>query len=112
MPSLLLLLSIISLEDKPIFNITIPAKFQSYLNAEKPILGVIRGEVAGLITNNNLGWISSPDNTVEIANTMFEIVTSKPEILFEKTQNANNLMKYQFNRESIIQKFTDIVFSL
>jgi glycosyltransferase involved in cell wall biosynthesis len=102
---------IISLEDKPIFNITVPAKFQSYLNAEKPILGVIRGEVAELIKNNNLGWISSPDNTEEIADTMFEILTSKPESLIEKTHNANNLLNGQFNRERIIQKFTNIVFS-
>jgi glycosyltransferase involved in cell wall biosynthesis len=102
---------IISLEDKPIFNITIPAKFQSYLNAEKPILGVIGGDVAELIKNNDLGWISSPDNIEEIASTMLEIVSSKPEILFEKTRNANTLSNDQFNRERIIQKFTDIVFS-
>ncbi len=102
---------IISLEDKPIFNLTIPAKFQSYLNAEKPILGVIKGEVAELIKNNNLGWISSPEDIDEIANTMLDIVLSIPEIFFEKTQNANNLLKEQFNREIIIQKFTDIAFN-
>jgi glycosyltransferase involved in cell wall biosynthesis len=102
---------VISLEDKPIFNLTIPAKFQSYLNAEKPIFGVIKGEVEVLIKNYNLGWISSPNDINEIANTMLNIVLSKPEILSEKTLNANNLLKDQFNREKIIQKFTNIVFS-
>ena len=102
---------IISLEDEPIFNLTIPAKFQSYLNAEKPIFGIIKGEVADLISKYNLGWISSPNNIEEIANSMLEIVSSKPEILLEKTRNANNLLKDQFNRERIIQKLTDIVFN-
>jgi glycosyltransferase involved in cell wall biosynthesis len=102
---------IISLEDRPIFNLTIPAKFQSYLNAEKPILGIIGGEVAELITNYNLGWVSSPNNIKEIANLLLQIVTSKPEIFFQKVQNANNLLNDQFNREKIIQKFTDIIFS-
>jgi glycosyltransferase involved in cell wall biosynthesis len=101
---------IISLEDKPIFNLTIPAKFQSYINAEKPIFGVIRGEVAEIIGKYNLGWVSSPDDIEEIANSMLNIVLCNPKILFEKTRNANNLLMEQYNREKIIRRFTDIVF--
>lgn len=102
---------IIALENQPIFNLTIPAKFQSYLNAEKPIFGVISGEVANLISNFNLGWVASPDNIQEIANSFQEISSCKPEILIEKTRNTNILLEDQFNREKIIQEFTDLVFN-
>ncbi len=101
---------IIALENQPIFNLTIPAKFQSYLNADKPIFGIIGGEVANLIVKYNLGWIAPPDSISEIAGIFEEIVSCKPEILIKKTQNTNILLEDQFNREKIIQKFTDMVF--
>ncbi|MCX6306291.1 MAG: glycosyltransferase family 4 protein [Bacteroidetes bacterium] len=102
---------LISLENRPIYNLTIPAKFQSYLNAEKPIFGVIGGEVASLITNYDLGWVSSPDNIREIANSFQEITSCSQEILVEKTRNANTLLVTQFNKEEIIQKLTALVFN-
>ena len=102
---------IIALENQPIFNLTIPAKFQSYLNADKPIFGIISGEVANFIVKYNLGWIAPPDSITEIAGIFEEIVSCKPEILIGKTQNTNILLEDQFNREKIIQKFTDMVFN-
>lgn len=101
---------IISLENQPVFNLTIPAKFQSYLKAEKPIFGIICGEVASLITKYNLGWIASPDNITEIAHLFHEIINSKPEIFIEKTKNTNMLLEDQFSRKKSIQKFTELVF--
>jgi glycosyltransferase involved in cell wall biosynthesis len=102
---------IIALENQPIFNLTIPAKFQSYLNADKPIFGIINGEVANLIVKYNLGWIASPDCIPDIADIFKEIVSCKPEILVGKIQNTNSLLEEQFNREKIMQKFTDMVFN-
>lgn len=102
---------IIALENQPIFNLTIPAKFQAYLNADKPIFGIISGEVANFIVKYNLGWIAPPDSIPEIAGIFEEIVSCKPEILIGKTQNTNILLEDQFNREMIIQKFTDMVFN-
>ncbi len=101
---------IIALENKPIYNWTIPAKFQSYLNAEKPIFGVMGGEVTNLIYEYNLGWTASPDNIQEIANSFQEIASCKSEILIEKTKNAHILMEGQFNRNKIIKRITDLVF--
>ena len=101
---------IISLDNKPIFNVTIPAKFQSYLNSEKPIFGVIQGEVASLIRNNNLGWVVSPDNIEEIAKAFLEISNCQPETFNEKAFNANILLDTEFNREKIIHDFTKIIF--
>ena len=45
---------IISLIDSPIFELTIPSKFQAYLATEKPIMGTINGEVSTLIENNKI----------------------------------------------------------
>lgn len=102
---------IISLENQPIFNLTIPAKFQSYLNAEKPIFGILSGEVANFIKNYNLGWVAPPENIIEIANIFQEIIACKPEIYIDKIKNTSILLEDQFNRLKTIQKLTDLVFS-
>lgn len=101
---------LISLENQPIFNLTIPAKFQSYLNAEKPIYGILNGEVANLINTYKLGWVASPDNIQEIASTFSEITNCNHATLLEKTKNTNKLLEEQFNRDKIIQKITGLVF--
>jgi glycosyltransferase involved in cell wall biosynthesis len=102
---------LIALENRPIYNLTIPAKFQSYLNAGKPIFGIIGGEVASLITNFNLGWVAAPENIPEIAGSFQEITSCSGEVLLAKTTNAGKLLDDQFNRNNIIQKFTDLVFN-
>jgi glycosyltransferase involved in cell wall biosynthesis len=100
---------LISLENKPIFNLTIPAKFQSYLNAEKPMFGIIGGEVAGLITGNSLGWVAAPDDLQDIARAFADISRCTSETLHAKTANARSLLAEKFNRETLIRQITDIV---
>jgi uncharacterized membrane protein required for colicin V production len=46
---------IISLMDKPIFSLTVPAKLQTYISAKKPILSIINGETSDIVNYNNLG---------------------------------------------------------
>ncbi|NOX15531.1 MAG: glycosyltransferase family 4 protein, partial [Epsilonproteobacteria bacterium] len=46
---------IVSLLNKPIFTVTVPAKTQTYIAANKPILGIINGDGADIIRENNLG---------------------------------------------------------
>lgn len=102
---------IIALENQPIFNLTIPAKFQSYLSAKKPIFGVMEGNVADIIVKHNLGWVASPDSIADIAYLFQKIACSNSEILFEKTQNMEDLLKDHYNRESLIRIITNLVFS-
>ena len=102
---------IVSLENSPIYNLTIPAKFQSYLNAEKPIFGIINGETANLINNYSLGWVASPDSISKIASLFLEIASSNFDILDTKTKNASILLEEQFNRNKIIKTFTELVFN-
>ncbi len=102
---------VISLKDQPIFNLTIPAKFQSYLNAKKPIFGVIKGEVSNIINEYNIGWTVDPVSPEKIADSFNTIVLSSSEIILEKITNTSLLLEDSFNREKTIQKFTDLVFN-
>ena len=57
---------IISLTEK--FDLTIPAKFQSYIAAGRPVFGIIRGDTAKLIEENDIGITADPANIELIAN--------------------------------------------
>ena len=50
---------LVSLKAQPIWSMTIPSKVQSYMAAGRPVLGMIDGEGARVITESGSGW-SSP----------------------------------------------------
>lgn len=59
--------SVLSLSSNKLISLTIPAKFQTYLAAGKPILAVANGEVKSLVESKDLGFVADPDDIDEIA---------------------------------------------
>jgi glycosyltransferase involved in cell wall biosynthesis len=53
---------LVTLEDKPYANMTIPGKVQSYMAVGKPIIGAINGSCANFIINNDIGFVSPSEN--------------------------------------------------
>ena len=47
---------LVTLEDKPYANMTIPGKVQSYMAAGKAVVGVANGSCASFILNNGIGY--------------------------------------------------------
>ena len=99
---------IVSLIDKPIFSVTVPAKTQTYIAAKKPILAMINGDAAEIISDNNLGYVASPNNIEEIKKIFIEAIESDTEKINSFTKNCDALTKSTFNRDVIIQKLLDL----
>jgi len=97
---------IVSLIDKPIFSVTVPAKTQTYIAAKKPILAIINGDVADIVNDNNLGVCADPSNKGLIKEA-FEKCIDMPEN--EKSKfiiNNTKLLETTFNKDSIINNLT------
>jgi len=97
---------IVSLIDKPIFSVTIPAKTQTYIAAKKPILAIINGDVADIVNDNNLGVCADPSNEGLIKEA-FEKCIDMPEN--EKSKfiiNNTKLLETTFNKDSVINNLT------
>ena len=97
---------IVSLIDKPIFSVTVPAKTQTYIAAKKPILAIINGDVADIVNDNNLGVCADPSNEGLIKEA-FEKCIDMPEN--EKSKfiiNNTKLLETTFNKDSIINNLT------
>ena len=87
---------IISLIDKDTFNLTVPAKFQAYLGAEKPIFGIINGETSKLINDFKLGYTAVADNITDIKDKIK---------LFQLRFEESSLNTFTVNNKKIINKY-------
>jgi glycosyltransferase involved in cell wall biosynthesis len=103
---------IISLIDKPIFSLTVPAKFQAYLLSGKPIYCIMKGETKDLILENNIGFSADPNSIKDIKEGFerFLNISEKDIGLFKR--NAAMLLESEFNRDKIIKKMTEEIFVL
>lgn len=97
---------IISLVDKPVFDLTIPSKFQAYISIGKPLLGIINGETARLINENNIGHCASPGSLDEIAAAFEKLYKMRKEDLQALGERAKVLSKTEFDRTTLINKLT------
>ncbi len=100
---------IVSLVDKPIFSLTVPAKIQTYIAAKKPILAILNGDAAEIVKDNNLGYYAQPNNTDEIKDIFKKAIDTPKEEIEKFTQNCETLTKNIFNKEKIIDNMLNLL---
>ncbi|MFA7186076.1 MAG: glycosyltransferase family 4 protein, partial [Victivallales bacterium] len=101
---------IISLIDKPIFSLTVPAKFQAYLTADKPIFCIMNGEVAETVEKHKIGIVSKPDDIGDIKKG-FEHFINLDEASFRGIEkNMKKLLEEDYDFDKIMETFTSKIF--
>ena len=103
---------IISLVDEPIFALTVPGKFQAYLAADKPIYCVMNGEVAALVSDHELGYISKPDSIEEIKKGFEAFLNMPRDVMDTFRSNMKILLEKDYDRDKIIQQKTEEIMRL
>ena len=94
---------IISLKSE--FAMTLPAKFQAYIAAGRPLLGILGGDTADLIRQHHLGL--SCDPTPDAIRDAFKAYLETPQAtLHQWGENALALSQSAFNRDHIIDQMT------
>lgn len=97
---------VISLTSKPIFQITIPSKFQTYLFVKKPIFCVMEGVVADMVRQYQLGLVSHPDSVKDIITGFKQFYMMKPERRKQYGRKAKEILEKYFNKDKIIKGIT------
>jgi len=100
---------IVSLIDEPIFSLTVPAKTQTYILANKPILAIINGETAQLVRNNNLGYCAKPNDLDDIRKIFTKSIDSSSNALSRFTKNSKSLLEEKFDKEKIINSLEAVL---
>ena len=95
---------LVSLKDEPIFAMTIPGKLQSYLAAGVPVLAMLNGEGADLITHSGAGGSCAAGDHAALAREVLRMATLTPVERQAMGQRAKNLYQREFEREHLMSK--------
>jgi hypothetical protein len=93
---------LLSLNPGKIISSTIPGKFQTYLSAGKPIIGLIDGETKNIINSYNLGFASESQNAIFWRKKIIEIVNLSKLQREKIKKNAMHLCNKVFNKNKIL----------
>jgi len=99
---------IVSLIDKPIFKVTVPAKTQTYIAVKKPILAIINGDTADIIKDNNLGFVANPSDIKSIVNIFTRAIDADQDTLLGFIKNCDSLSQGVFNKDKIISRLLEL----
>lgn len=96
---------LVTLEDQPYANMTIPGKVQSYMAVGKPIIGAINGSCANFIKNNNIGYVCNSANA-EGLSLIIKVLNIKDLSIIGK--NSRNVYFNKYSKSYFVNKLTDI----
>lgn len=99
---------IVSLANKPIFSVTVPGKFQTYIAAKRPILAIINGDTADIVKDNNLGFIANPGDINSIKSVFMRAIDTEKDILERFTKNCDKLNQNVFNKDIIVDRLLEL----
>lgn len=100
---------ILPLVSKAGIDKTEPLKIQNYLQAGKPIFGVINGAGRTIIEEYHLGRCAHPDRIEEIAQGFIDMAKMTPEQVAQVAVEAEKLMADRFNRKRVIDRIESII---
>lgn len=99
----------LSLQQSVTADITIPAKFQSYLASGIPILGIIGGETASLIKKHNLGWVETTYEQSKIVRLLKQINSLDREGMNEYAQRCVKFSQENYNKQQLINELNSLL---
>lgn len=96
---------LVTLQNKPIFNITIPGKLQSYLAAGRPIVGALNGEGAAIVRESASGFVCDAGDYIGLADAVLRLSLISEAERRNMGKNGEKYSALEFQRESILEKF-------
>lgn len=94
----------LSLTDSPLFEMTIPAKLQSYMACGIPTIASAAGEINGIINESNSGVCSSPGNAEKLVQKIIELAGKSQHELRELGINARQYYDRNFNKQKLLDR--------
>lgn len=92
---------VVSLNNTPGLNLTVPAKFQAYLAFHKPIFSVMNGEVRDLVEKHGTGLWADPDKPGAIRDGFLKFYASRGAGMESFAANSRRLLETGYDRGRI-----------
>ena len=95
---------LVSLKKDPVFSMTIPGKVQSYLMAGVPLVGMLDGEGAKIITEANAGLVCAAGDSGGLASSVLEMAAMSAEKLLQLGLNGRVYAQNEFGRDLLMNR--------
>lgn len=97
---------VFALLDIPIFRLTLPGKIQSYMSSGTPIIGMVSGEAATVITNAKCGFTVPSGEVRGFSNLIKNCCSESPEKMNILGKNGRKYAELNFSYSSLIERAT------
>jgi colanic acid biosynthesis glycosyl transferase WcaI len=95
---------LVSLKKDPVFSMTIPGKVQSYLMAGVPLVGMLDGEGAKVISEANAGLVCAAGDAVGLATLVLEMSAMSAEQRHQLGVNGRVFAQREFGRSLLMDR--------
>lgn len=95
---------LVTLQDKPIFSMTIPGKLQSYLAAARPVVAALNGEGAAIIRESACGYVSAAGDHASLAMAILKLSRLSLGQRQSMGENGKKFSEREFHREAVLGK--------
>lgn len=95
-------IALLPLSNNPLFEMTIPAKLQSYMACGMPIIASAKGEVEQIISEANAGICCQPGDASGLADAIVKMSNMLDEELKELGANSRRYSEQYFQREYLL----------
>jgi colanic acid biosynthesis glycosyl transferase WcaI len=94
---------LVSLKSDDLLSLTIPAKIQSYLLANIPIIGMLDGDGANVIKDAKAGIVSPAGDALSLANSIRSMLVMTTSQKDNMIMNGKKYAKKEFDRATLIK---------
>jgi colanic acid biosynthesis glycosyl transferase WcaI len=98
---------LVSLKDEPIFAMTIPGKLQSYLAAGIPVVAMLNGEGADVVTRFGAGVTCPAGDSAALAAAVLKLSALPEQELQRMGANGSRAIATEFDRHMLITRLED-----
>jgi len=95
---------LVSLKRDPVFSMTIPGKVQSYLMAGVPLVGMLDGEGAKVITEANAGRVCAAGDAEGLAAAVLEMAVMRADQRHQLGVNGRAFAQQEFGRGLLMDR--------
>ena len=95
---------LVSLKDDPVFSATIPGKVQTYLASGIPILAMLNGEGARIISESGCGIVCKAGDYECLSNVVHKLSVTTKEDRIKMGENGIKLSKTEFDRDKLMNR--------
>lgn len=101
-------IAFLSFTDNQMFEMTIPAKLQSYMSCGKAVIAIAKGESKRIIEEAECGWVFDYGDATSVARVLEELVTEHHD-LERYEENALKYNSVKFNKEILLEFLENII---